>query len=669
MKYLKNLLLISLLYSQFLYSNTLENFSENSKLLGVSLSPYGDTLTLIAENNFGEEVLYLIDANKFTDNKLTVINSFGAPNLRQDGGYSVTASSICGVTWTGPEDFIFQICGKSTRNEGQIATGIWYKANIQSKKPKKYIDSGFSRERGSLYDPLPLDPDYVLFESGDYQKLNGLWDFESAAVIKVKTNKRNASVQGSTLFRSKKYCYEDCQRTGIFVSAANDPENPVAIIGSSDYDEAQLHLYKKEGDSWEDTPSLVLPTTLKAPFVGEGQKIWYQGSLDGKSDTLLVSNSLDELPEPVNLGNCKNVRNMYFHPDSLDPFSVLTDCGDSFKMVYLDNNSMGARWHKSLVNQFPNSIIRLGWTEDGKRAFVVISSSTNPGDFYLLDTDKKSINYIGSSNQSLDLDLLSKSELFKFTSRDGMEIHGIYSHPKDIEGEVPLIVIPHGGPKGPYDTPRYDPWVHVLNSFGYATLKVNFRSSGGYGDILQDAGDKVWGTKVIDDITDGVIWTISNKSIDKDKICVIGASFGGYATMMSLIREPDLYKCGVPMMGVYDLSIMFTRDRADASRGQSRGIVDYKTNVIGHGDESHMLVHSPLNNANKVKAPVFFIHGAEDKRVPIIHMERMQTALSKLNKPYETLVFEDEGHGWRQEENKLEFYQRLRDFLGKHLDS
>ena len=203
MKYLKNFFVLSFIYSQFLYSNTLENFSENSKLLGVSLSPYGDTLTLIAENNFGEEVLYLIDANKFSDNKLTVINSFGAPNLRQDGGYSITASSICGVTWTGPEDFIFQICGKSTRNEGQIATGIWYKANIQSKKPKKYIDSGFSRERGSLYDPLPLDPDYVLFQSGDYQKLNGLWDFESSAVIKVKTNKRNASVQGSTLFRSK----------------------------------------------------------------------------------------------------------------------------------------------------------------------------------------------------------------------------------------------------------------------------------------------------------------------------------------------------------------------------------------------------------------------------------------------------------------------------------
>ena len=108
--------------------------------------------------------------------------------------------------------------------------------------------------------------------------------------------------EGSTLFRSKKYCYEDCQRTGIFVSAANDPENPVAIIGSSDYDEAQLHLYKKEGNTWEDTPSLVLPTTLKAPFVGEGQKIWYQGSLDGKSDTLLVSNSFPSLGGRFPLG-------------------------------------------------------------------------------------------------------------------------------------------------------------------------------------------------------------------------------------------------------------------------------------------------------------------------------------------------------------------------------
>ena len=131
---------------------------------------------------------------------------------------------------------------------------------------------------------------------------------------------------------------------------------------------------------------------------------------------------------------------------------------------------------------------------------------------------------------------------------------------------MPLIVIPHGGPKGPADVPFYDPWVQVLNSFGYATLKVNFRSSGGYGDLLEDAGDKAWGTAVIDDITDGVNWVLNNKQVNADKICVIGASFGGYATMMSLIREPDLYQCGVPMMGVYDLSIMFTRYIADASR-------------------------------------------------------------------------------------------------------
>ena len=669
MKFFKQSLLISLLYSQSLFSNTLENFSENSKLLEVSISPYGDTLTLISENKFGEEVLYLIDANEFEENKLTVINSFGAPNLRQDGGYSITGSSICGVTWSGPEDFMFQICGKSTRNEGRVALGIWYKANLNSKKPEKYIDGGFSREGGSLYDSLPEDPDYVLFQTGDYQKLKGLWDFETAAVVKVKTNKRNASVQGSTLFRSKKYCSSDCQRTGIFLSSNNDPENPIAIIGSSDYDEQNLHLYKRQGDGWEDSPSLVLPTTLYAPFVGENGKIWYRGSLDGKSDTLLVTNSIDELPKPIDFGECKNTRRTYLHPSSLDPFAVLIDCGDSWEINYLDNNNPGSKWHKSLSKQFPNSLISFGWTEDGKKAFVSVRSSTNPGDFYLLNTEKKSVNYIGSSNQSLDLELLSESKLFMFTARDGKQLQGIYSHPKDSQGNVPLIVIPHGGPKGPADVPFYDPWVQVLNSFGYATLKVNFRSSGGYGDLLEVAGDKAWGTAVIDDITDGVNWVLNNKQVNADKICVIGASFGGYATMMSLIREPDLYQCGVPMMGVYDLSIMFTRDRADASRGKARYMEDYRKNVIGHGDDAHMLVHSPLNNADKVKDPVFFIHGAEDKRVPIIHMERMQSALSSLNKPYETLVFDDEGHGWRQEENKVEFYQKLKNFLSKHLDT
>mgnify|MGYP005703868953 FL=1 len=307
---------------------------------------------------------------------------------------------------------------------------------------------------------------------------------------------------------------------------------------------------------------------------------------------------------------------------------MLIDCGDVWEIRYLDNNNPGTKWHKILSKQFPNSLISFGWTEDGKKAFISVRSSTNPGDFYLLNTEKKSVNYIGSSNQSLDLELLSESKLFMFTSRDGKQLQGIYSHPKNIQGNVPLVVIPHGGPKGPADVPLYDPWVQVLNSFGYATLKVNFRSSGGYGDLLEDAGDKAWGTRVIDDITDGVTWVLNNKQVKADKICVIGASFGGYATMMSLIREPDLYQCGVPMMGVYDLSIMFTRDRADASRGKARYMEDYRKNVIGHGDDEHMLFHSPLNNADKVRDPVFFIHGAEDKRVPIIHMERMQSALS-----------------------------------------
>jgi len=176
------------------------------------------------------------------------------------------------------------------------------------------------------------------------------------------------------------------------------------------------------------------------------------------------------------------------------------------------------------------------------------------------------------------------------------------------------------------------------------------------------AGDQQWGGIVQDDITDGVRFLIQQGVVAANRICIYGHSFGGYSALMSAAKEPDLYRCAIGSMGVYDLELMFEQgDVASREYG-----INYLHEALGT-DKQKLAAYSPVKLAQNIKAAVMLIHGGQDRRAPIVHSEAMQQALEKAGKSVTTLLLEDEGHGYYDPQNRLKVYQSVIEFLDKHI--
>jgi dipeptidyl aminopeptidase/acylaminoacyl peptidase len=200
-------------------------------------------------------------------------------------------------------------------------------------------------------------------------------------------------------------------------------------------------------------------------------------------------------------------------------------------------------------------------------------------------------------------------------------------------------------------------------------LEPEFRGSLGHGWKLYASSFKQWGLAMQDDITDGAEWLIREGIVDKDRICLYGGSYGGYATLWGLIKTPDLYRCGVAVVAVTDVSLLFDVDWYDLVGSPYRWL-DYEArDVIGDpkSDAEKFRSVSPLVNAAKLKAPVLLAYGGADHRVPIKHGNEFREALDKYGKTYEWILYSDEGHGFSKDENRFDFYRRVDAFLKKYL--
>lgn len=301
-------------------------------------------------------------------------------------------------------------------------------------------------------------------------------------------------------------------------------------------------------------------------------------------------------------------------------------------------------------------------TSDGRLAVIRASSDRMPGQYFLFDTVANSLSSIASVMPWLDEEQLRPMEPYALKVRDGTDLYAYLTRPDDSAGPHPLVVMPHGGPHGIRDYWAYDAYVQMLASRGYAVLQVNFRGSGGYGRDFMYQGYGKWGTLMQDDLTDATKWAISAGIADADGVCIFGGSYGGYAAMMGAVREPDLYQCVIAYVGVYDLELMF--EKGDIPTRETGEV--FLRQAVGE-DKEDMRARSPVHNLEKVKAPVFIVHGAEDFRVDIEHAYRLRDGLKKLGKPYEWMVKPNEGHGFYKPDNREELFERMLEFLGRHI--
>jgi dipeptidyl aminopeptidase/acylaminoacyl peptidase len=342
--------------------------------------------------------------------------------------------------------------------------------------------------------------------------------------------------------------------------------------------------------------------------------------------------------------------------------AVGTDLGMP-KYRYIDSNDKKAKAHRMLLGAFQGQdVVITSATKDGALAVANVYSDINPGDYYLFDTKSLQALYLTSERKWLDPELMAHTDSMTFETRDGVTIYGYLTLPKGKDKNVPLVVLPHGGPHGLRDYWGFDWEVQLLAHHGYAVLQVNYRGSGGFGLDFEESGHGKWGTMMQDDLTDATKALIDSGVADSSRVCIYGHSYGGYAALMGAVREPELYRCVIGSMGVYDLPMMFKEgDIANLESGLA-----YLRQALGE-DQKDLQSRSPAYNADKIKAEVLLIHGARDERAPIEQAESLQKALKQAGVPYQWLEIGNESHGYYDEQNRLTVYSKVLAFLDANI--
>jgi dipeptidyl aminopeptidase/acylaminoacyl peptidase len=324
--------------------------------------------------------------------------------------------------------------------------------------------------------------------------------------------------------------------------------------------------------------------------------------------------------------------------------------------------------HDKLKFVFKDKMFFIVSSDDNEnKLLVVVNSDQLYGTYYEYDTKSKNIKFLYDLMPQLKEGDMSKMKPIEFKSRDGLTIRGYITMPKDaVEGKkVPLIVNPHGGPQGVRDVWGFNPEDQLFASRGYATLHVNFRISGGYGKEFKEMGYKQIGRKVMDDVEDGVKYVIEQGWVDKDNIAIYGGSHGGYATLMGLIKTPDLYTCGVDYVGVSNIFTFF--ESFPEYWKPYKEMVKQIWYDLDNPEEAKIAKEvSPVFHIDKIKKPLFVVQGANDPRVNINESDQIVKGLRAKGFEVPYMVKYDEGHGFGKELNRIELYKYMMGFFAQN---
>jgi dipeptidyl aminopeptidase/acylaminoacyl peptidase len=319
---------------------------------------------------------------------------------------------------------------------------------------------------------------------------------------------------------------------------------------------------------------------------------------------------------------------------------------------------------QALPNRF-NSIH--GFSEEENRYAVSSDGNGVPAQLYLGDRRSGSLNLLADLFPDLPPAAMVGKKTLQIQARDGLKLTVYLTRPKGADAQPgPLVLLPHGGPIS-RDDAGFDPWSEFLASRGYTVLQVDFRGSAGKGREFRNAGLRRWGLEMQDDLTDAVAWAVGEKYADPKRICVVGASYGGYAAMMGAIKTPDLYRCTMSFAGVTDLIGMSRRD-ATYSDGQS--ILDRQVGNYWR-DREQLKATSPSERAAEIKIPLLLMHGTADRQVPFDQAETMVKALKAAgkvqDKDFKFIALTDGDNQLSRQSDNLRFFIEMEAFLDAHI--
>ena len=430
-------------------------------------------------------------------------------------------------------------------------------------------------------------------------------------------------------------------------------------------------LYRKNP---EDRFEKIIKRSVKRAGEGEEEgEIERFVPLDGTDSGYAVSNSRtgryglyhydfanDELGEPI------------FEHERVDLEDILLSDSGQLEAIYYTDDRRRIEWlnpkMKAIQSEIdaalPNRINRVtSINRDGSRMLVWTGSASDPGVYYVFHAKAGVMNMLARPYDKIKGKQLAYVESTSYNARDGLSIPAYLTMPPRGEAQLlPLIVLPHGGPFV-RDEWGYDVWAQFLANRGYAVLQPNFRGSTGYGKSFVEKGEGQVGRAMQDDLDDGVKWLVEQGKVDPKRVCIMGASYGGYAAMWAAARNPDIYRCAISFAGISDLEAMLKYDRRLFAAPRYHR--DWREKV--QGDKSFDLsTVSPLSAVDRIGIPLLIAHGSKDDNVPMSQSKKLHQALTAANKPHSYVVYEGEGHGFEDPANAIDFLNRVDSFLQTH---
>jgi dipeptidyl aminopeptidase/acylaminoacyl peptidase len=449
-----------------------------------------------------------------------------------------------------------------------------------------------------------------------------------------------------------------------FDSWYTDHNGVIRLAGKTDGVNTTLYYRATEADPFDSILTTNYKETFFPNFFTFDNKNIYAASNIGRDKIAIVE---------YDLAAKKEIREIYANPeydvDGVDFSAKRKVLQSAFytswkgEQHFLDKEAEAD--YNKMKDKFKGYEVAIYGNNNEEDKFIVWTGNDKlPSKFYFYDKKIGETKYLATGRPWLKEEHMATMKPIEYKSRDGLTIHGYLTLPKGYEAKnLPVVINPHGGPWA-RDQWGFNNEAQFLANRGYAVLQMNFRGSTGYGKEFWLKGSKEWGKKMQDDITDGVNWLIKDGIADPKRVAIYGGSYGGYATLAGVTFTPDLYACAVDYVGV---SNMFTFMNTIPPYWEPFKKQMYELVGDPVKDSALLAEVSPALHVGKIKAPLFIAQGANDPRVNKAESDQVVEALKKRGVQVEYMVKNDEGHGFANENNRIDFYKAMEKFFDKHL--
>ncbi|SFL41731.1 alpha/beta hydrolase family protein [Rugamonas rubra] len=342
---------------------------------------------------------------------------------------------------------------------------------------------------------------------------------------------------------------------------------------------------------------------------------------------------------------------------------------DARSTVWFDTAMKAAQQKIDALLPATVNLVAAAHNADSPWLLVNAYSDTQPTAFLLFNTATAELKTVGHTHPDIVAAQMGTQDLVRYPARDGLSIPAWLTLPRGKDKPLPMVLLVHGGPNLRGSEWGWDAEAQFLASRGYAVLQPEFRGSTGFGAKHFRAGWKQWGLAMQDDLADGVKWAVTQGIADPKRVCIAGASYGGYAALMGLVNDPGLYQCGIDWAGVSDIGKMFSNSHSVLSDMGDEWRNYGMPELIGDPvkDAARFQATSPLAQAARIKQPLLLAHGSDDRRVPLYQGKDFYHAVKAGNPQVEWVVYDGEGHGWSLAKNRIDFWGRVERFLSKHI--